>query len=500
LMKITAAENSTPDRARVDADFVRIGKDVIEILTSGMYVSPVTIYREYVQNAADSIDTVRTQGLLPTGKPGKVSIAIDHAARSVVIRDNGAGITTRDALPTLLAIGGSPKRGTQARGFRGVGRLSGLAYCRELEFRTKAAGERKIVSVTWDCRTLRERLSDAGFAGDLRCIISDVVSVWYDDAEDLDDHFFEVRLKDIARLRGDMLLNERLISQYLAQVGSVPFAPEFSFASKIEKHLADHCRRIPIELFVGEVPILRPYRDQLIFPATSHKLSIEGIELVHFSDVDGGTGAVGWIAHHEYVRSIPPTLGVRGLRARFGDLQVGDSNLFDDSFKESRFNSWSIGEIHVFDRRIVPNARRDNFEINHHYYNLLVQLGSVAIGITQRCRLASVSRNARQIVNNIIAEAEARIKTKRSFDRAELSRLKSSVLRARTKAKRITDERTRQRLETKLDRLKTALKRISPKRGAFVVALDEAASLVSKIVTNRDQARALIDQLRRLCD
>jgi hypothetical protein len=207
-----------------------------------------------------------------------------------------------------------------------------------------------------------------------------------------------------------------------------------------------------------------------------------------------------YIAHHEYVRSIPPALGVRGLRARLGDLQVGDSNLFDGSFKESRFNGWSIGEIHVFDRRIVPNARRDNFEINHHYYNLLVQLGSVAIGITQRCRSASVSRNARQIVNNIIADAEARIKTKRSFDRAELSRLKSSVLRARAKAKGIADERTRQRLETKLGRLKTALTRISPKRGASVVALDEAASLVSKIVTNRDQAWALIDQLRRLCD
>jgi hypothetical protein len=499
-MKLTATKNSVPDRGRVDADFVRIGKDVIEILTSGMYVSPVTVYREYVQNAADSIDAARAQGLFPAGKRGQVSIVIDHAARSVRIRDNGAGISARHALSTLLAIGGSPKRGMQARGFRGVGRLSGLAYCRELEFRTKAAGEGKIVSVTWDCRTLRERLGDAAFEGDLRRIISDVVSVWHEEAEDIDDHFFEVFLRDIARLRNDTLLNEQLISYYLSQVAPVPFAAEFSFASEIEKHLADHWRRIPIELLVADQPVFRPYRDQLIFAATSHELSIEGIEFLHFLDVDGGTGAVGWIAHHQYVRSIPPTLGIRGLRARFGDLQVGDSNLFDDSFKESRFNGWSIGEIHVFDRRIVPNARRDNFEINHHYYNLLVQLGSVAIGITQRCRSASVSRNAQQIVLNVIAEVEARLKLKRSFDRAELSRLKSSVLRAGTKTKRITDERTRQRLEAKLDRLRKALTRVSPKRGASVVALDEAASLVSRIVTNRDQARALIDKLRRLCE
>src|ERR1700681_2996691 len=39
-----------------------------------------------------------------------------------------------------------------------------------------------------------------------------------------------------------------------------------------------------------------------------------------------------------YVRSILPTMGVRGLRARVGDLQIGDAGLFDEIFKESRFN------------------------------------------------------------------------------------------------------------------------------------------------------------------
>ena len=64
-------ENPTTD---VDADSVRIGKDVIEILTSGMYVSPVTIYREYIQNAADSIDAARTQEIISPRVRGRVSI------------------------------------------------------------------------------------------------------------------------------------------------------------------------------------------------------------------------------------------------------------------------------------------------------------------------------------------------------------------------------------------------------------------------------------------
>ena len=99
------------------------------------------------------------------------------------MRDDGAGIPPADALNVLLAVGGSLKRGTGARGFRGVGRLSGLAYCRELEFRTKAAGEKTIVSLTWDCRALRERLADSAFGGDLRRIVADVVSISYEKTE-----------------------------------------------------------------------------------------------------------------------------------------------------------------------------------------------------------------------------------------------------------------------------------------------------------------------------
>lgn len=490
----------TLDSTRVDPDAVRVGKDVIEILTAGMYVSPVTIYREYIQNAADSIDAARTEGTLGRGQRGAVSITFDHAARAVTLRDNGAGIAAKDASDILLAIGGSAKRGTNARGFRGVGRLSGLAYCRVLQFRTKAAGERKITSVTWDCRALRERLADAAFGGDLRRIIADSVTLSEEKNEDSREHFFEVRLNDIARLRNDALLNEKQIVHYLAQVAPLAFDAEFSFAPKIEQRLAGVGRPVPINLTVAGEAVHRPYKDKLPFPNAAHMLHIRDIEFVEFADVDGGAGAVGWIGHHDYVRSLPVALGVRGLRARYGDIQVGEPNLFEDSFKEARFNGWTVGELHILDRRIVPNARRDNFEVNHHYYNLLVQLGPLAAKITQRCRSASVARNAAQIVRNIIAATTVRLKARRSFDRAELSRLKSAVHSAGTKTKRIEDAATRRELESALARLAKRLTKITPKRGASAVALDEATGLVSRLVTNREQAQKLIDRLRKLCE
>jgi molecular chaperone HtpG len=499
-MTSTAILQDFEGRMSCDPDDVRIGKDVIELLTSGMYVSPVTVYREYIQNAADAIDAARAEGLLREGEQGLVSIALDHQARSAVIRDNGIGVAPNQAARVLLAIGGSRKRGTSARGFRGVGRLSGLAYCRELAFRTKTAGSDVVTTVTWDCRALRERLGSASFGGDLKRIVADVTSLSHEKATDGNDRFFEVRMKDIPRLRNDVLLNEQIVGHYLAQVGPVPFSPAFSAAKEIEARLAQTGRQAPISLTVGQEQIFRPFADELTVHGATQKLYLRDIECIEFADVDGGVGAFCWIAHHDYLRSLPAALGIRGLRARSGDLQVGEPHLFDEIFKEPRFNGWSVGEIHVLDRRIVPNARRDNFEVNHHYYNLLVQLGGVAAKITQRCRSASVSRNAAQIVQNVIAEAETRLKQKRPFDKAELSRLKSAVLRAGPKAKRIEDEALRKRLIAKLERVEAALAARAPKRGASVVAFDEASALVSKFVTNREQARKLVEALRKLCN
>ena len=30
-----------------------VGKDILELVSSSMYIDPLTIYREYIQNAAD---------------------------------------------------------------------------------------------------------------------------------------------------------------------------------------------------------------------------------------------------------------------------------------------------------------------------------------------------------------------------------------------------------------------------------------------------------------
>lgn len=492
------AKRSDNDRTGVQSDAVRVGKDVIELVTSGMYVFPVTIYREYVQNAIDAIDAARSQGHFGARERGKVSIEIDRTRRTVAIRDNGCGIPSAEAVETLLAIGGSPKRGTGARGFRGVGRLSGLAYCRELEFITKAANDARVISLVWDCRALRGRLADNTFRGDVRDVIASAATVWSEKASNPTDHFFEVRLRDVVRHRQDMLLNDKMISHYLSQVAPVPFSNDFSHGAAIEKMLGQFESRVPIDLTVSNEAIQRPYRDEIKLPGGPYKLRINEIEFVQFADVDGKVGAIGWLGHHDYVRSIHPSLGLRGLRARIGDVQIGEPSLLDDCFREPRFNGWSIGEFHVIDRRVVPNGRRDNFELNHHAYNLLTQLGPVAAQIAKRCRVASIARNSSVIIRNTISQIDQRISEERPLAKVEVSKFRAAIQRSRNKMKGVSKADSAI-LAPEVSRLEGQLEVSDTEAPSAAVALDEALALVAKYVSNREQARKLTEALRQIC-
>src|SRR5438045_8604354 len=108
-----------------NSEDIVIGKDILELLSTSMYIDPRTIYREYVQNAADAIDDAREQGLLGTNTSGQLRIFIDSVGRTIRIRDNGTGVHWPQFVTRLSNLGARARRGTSARGFRGVGRLAG---------------------------------------------------------------------------------------------------------------------------------------------------------------------------------------------------------------------------------------------------------------------------------------------------------------------------------------------------------------------------------------
>ena len=117
-------------------------------------------------------------------------------------------------------------------------------------------------------------------------------------------------------------------------------------------------------------------------------------EEIRIPNLEGSSeAAVGWLAHTTYQGAIPKGQGVRGIRARAGNIQIGDEKVFDHLFVEARFNRWCVGELHIVDSRVVVNTRRDYFEANPHLRNLENHLGPVFQRLSAKCRASSGVRN-----------------------------------------------------------------------------------------------------------
>jgi hypothetical protein len=389
-MTTSAIQISAKPKRLIDSEVV-VGKDILELLANAMYVDPLTIYREYIQNAADSIDEARQNGL--NVNDPRVDIAIDHANRAVRIRDNGEGISNAEFVKRITSIGASHKRGTNLRGFRGVGRLSGLGYCQELVFRGKAAGDARIIEVTWNSRALKEKIRDVGYVGSLTDIVREIVTFTDTAATDKSERFFEVEMRKIGRLRNDLLMNEQLIRLYLSQVAPVPFHPDFEHGNDITEFLAARgvCPPISIELNDKAGPIYHRARNTIEFnPKTAD--SMRGIEFVEITGDDGELAAFGWITDHAYLGSIPKKLGLGGIRLRAGNIQIGDELLLAPLYPEQRFASWTVGDIHVSSKKIIPNGRRDDFEHTTQYTWLQSELGIRTSELAHRIRSRSQQR------------------------------------------------------------------------------------------------------------
>jgi hypothetical protein len=488
-----------------------IGKDVLELLSTAMYVDPLTIYREYTQNAADAIDEACAAGLLQPGE-GRVDIAIDPTTRTIRFRDNGIGIPADRFHTILTAIGASSKRGTGARGFRGVGRLSGLAYARELTFRSSAHGETSAQTITWDCRALRSVLRDFDDRRELADIVGTITVLDRESDIDPAEHFFEVILTGVPRIGDDRILSPGAVGDYLAQVAPLPFSSNFALGSGIDQRLAQHAslNRLVIAIDGGE-PLARAFSDEIPIEG-GRPLSLREIRFVEVPSVDGGVAALAWVAHHDYEGAIHTSTRVRGLRARVGDIQVGETLVFEDIFPETRFNAWTVGEVHILDPRIVPNGRRDDFERNVHLANLKNHLAPLGREIATKCRTSSRDRKrlrdfdlAREaalenldILQQGSLSPSAREQVALSVD---LTLLKMEKLAAPETLPELTANRehaviehlrTRLASVTETDAAKSPLDRMTAGRRALY---EEMFALIYECSVNRTAAKALIDRI-----
>ncbi len=371
------------------------GAGLLGLVTTGMYDAPLSMYREYIQNAADAV-----AGSGATER-ARVDIVIDVSERRIRIRDNGPGLAPREARKRLKPIGRSDKTLGVDRGFRGVGRLAGLAFAKTVSFTTRARKDQALTRITWHSGRLPELTSTES---ELEEAIHDCVDEETLPGSDHPEHFFEVEVGDVALHSAGLLLNSDAVRDYIGEVCPVPMSTKFPYAEEVERLFAGPEAPLTLEVKLeGDPdPVERPYRESIRLSA-SKEAQFTDFQAVRLPSVDGnGDAVLGWIAHSSYLGAIPREQRVRGIRARVGNIQIGDDAAFDHLFAEERFNRWCVGELHILDSRIVPNARRDYFEPGPHLRNLENQLTPLLRDVSTRCRRESTARNrARKALSSL---------------------------------------------------------------------------------------------------
>lgn len=356
---------------------VTLGVHLLETITKGMYSEPMHSIREYVQNAFDSIRKARQLQIMPPDA-GTIRITVDKHQRLLKIRDDGVGLSPEEASVALMDIGASTKgleeAGVegQSAGFRGIGRMAGISYCKTLRFTTSDGKDGRKCDVVFDAAGINRLTRKGGKPTTIVRAIDDNSSI-VEEVVDDDEHYMEVCLEGV---REDSFLDEEKVAKYLSLNAPVDYDPQvwrygeriYRFAEELNyRHTLD-CVRIVLCDTDGtpQQDIRKPYKNTFrTANARGQKprtVRVSDVQRLPFEGI-AGNGWWGWVAKHDREGALNDS-GFQGLRVRMHNIAIGDEGIIRQLFQTPSHATWCFGEIFVTDPGLVPNAQRDNFEPN----------------------------------------------------------------------------------------------------------------------------------------
>lgn len=349
-------------------DSIQVGSFFLETLTTGMYENPLDCVREYIQNGFDALRDAISQELVKSDE-ARILVSTSGTSRSstLSIRDNGTGLSLAKAVGTLISLGASEKQPATHAGFRGIGRLAGIAYCSKLRFTTKSAGEAQGTVVEFDCGLLRGHFSPGATAIDVRKVVADSVTTRVFDEQE-SEHYTQVDLIHLVNLGQEFVQSEKLLP-YLRQVCPVEYQDQFELADRVRALATTQGETLPtvhVEFRQKKerLPILKPFKSSLATSKPNVFSRVHSIEV--FSNKE--LGWFGWIGISNFPGEILDST-VAGVRFRTKNIQIGNAEIIESIAEElttqgteRRLMPWAIGEIFVTNTQVVPNARRDGFE------------------------------------------------------------------------------------------------------------------------------------------
>ena len=492
-------------------EIVQVGKYTLESLTTGMYSDPKIVYREYIQNSVDSLEHAVSLGMLEQ-QGMRIDIIVNADESYISIKDNGTGISAAEAAQTLMNVGSSKKRNANNRGFRGIGRLGGMSYCNTLVFTTSAENEKVKTVVSFDCKKLRHLLVPGEYEDmSLSAVLEEITTIeTFPEKEE--KHYLCVEMVDVNGFSD--LLDIDAARSYISQVAPLPYqSRHFIYTSQLKSYLSDNgyiVEEFPI--FVGEnesdlEPVYKPNKSR--FRSDRGKRTVDEISSMKYFDVtiDGELYALGWYGNCGWYGFLSEK-EISGFRVRKGNILIGDSHTMNAIFKEARFNGWTQGEIFIVTDKLIPNARRDDFEQNDAYYKFMEALSnSVGTEIARTIREASLTRNnpnakALREIERKIGEASTAVAEgfNSTVDKEKMvTALTESA--ASLAGLRVSEDLTSKKKELQ-EKIEAAIEEVSESKNFKInqinSGIDKRSKQVLKVVSDilsRKLAKVLVDEI-----
>jgi len=143
-------------------------KQLLQLMIHSLYSNKEIFLRELISNASDATDKLRVEALenpslYESDGDVRIRIAVDEDAKTIVISDNGIGMSKDEVIANLGTIAksgtsdflknltGDQQKDSQLIGQFGVGFYSSFIVAKQVVVETRRAGAKAIEAVRWTC-------------------------------------------------------------------------------------------------------------------------------------------------------------------------------------------------------------------------------------------------------------------------------------------------------------------------------------------------------------
>ncbi|HEV2395798.1 MAG TPA: ATP-binding protein [Candidatus Sulfotelmatobacter sp.] len=417
----------------------------VQILSEDLYPRKLEIVREYIQNASDALDDwMKISEFIPTDR-SEPQIRVSIQGKSLLIFDNGIGMAEED-IPKLKRVAYSEKKIGEEAGYKGIGRLAGIAVADKLKITTTTYGDPKLHYFEFRAAEMRQYISEQKRQGKnepASPVIQRHTRTWWKDIDPA-EHCTLVEIHNI-KDSCDELLDPDVLMEYIGDIGPVDFAPDFEHGSLI----SDNLRIMVPDYSPKPIYLARDGKQVRVYKPFTKEMKVAPPEFIDIRDPDNAAEVLAycWYTSNadEFLGKMRATgkiFSVAGEkvaeRRRFAGLvyklfgfSIGDRYLPERTlWTTARARApWFTGEIHIVDKNVQPTTSRSDFIENAARTKLYTQAQRISLVLNSKAQTISDNRNVFTDAERIRKKLEG-VKTQldnKQIDRSDIKVIKAEL-------------------------------------------------------------------------